>query len=93
MPPKKSKQKDIRFEEQLALFRFFLNLFGKDSINSFSSALIMPMQKVLTKIKIHSFMSGYGISVRIVKFPRIVCAFMMKIFVVMLDLLWKNVAD
>ena len=39
MPPKKSKQKDIRFEEQLALFRFFLNLFGKDSINSFSSAL------------------------------------------------------
>ena len=39
MPPKSKKSKDIRFDEQLVLFRFFLSLFGKEAISSFSSAL------------------------------------------------------
>ena len=39
MPPKKQKQKSVSFDEQLVLFRFFLHLFGKEAISSFSSAL------------------------------------------------------
>ena len=39
MPPKKQKQKSVSFDEQLVLFRFFLNLFGKEAISSFSAAL------------------------------------------------------